>query len=95
MKMIIAAAVKFYIKKTDQEVIMCGLRHDAVFKQLKALGFLPHDGYKELEQGFLTTDGDFLNREQAYCHALKCNQIKHDNEPQRIYQPQLFSEMLW
>lgn len=29
------------------------------------------------------------------CHALKCNQIKHDNEPQRIYQPQLFSEMLW
>lgn len=52
MKMIIAAAVKFYIKKTDQEVILCGLRHDAVFKQLKALGFRTHDGYKELEQGF-------------------------------------------
>ena len=60
--MIIAAAVKFYIEKTDQEVILCGLRHDAPFRQLAALGFEPKVGYKELEQGFITTDGEFLNR---------------------------------
>ena len=88
--MIIAAAVKFYIEKTDQEVILCGLRHDAAFKQLKALGFRPHNGYKELEQGFLTTDGDFLNREQAYYHAVDCKQIEPDDEPAC-----LISEMLW
>lgn len=88
--MIIAAAVKFYIEKTDQEVILCGLRHDAAFKQLKALGFRPHNGYKELEQGFLTTDGDFLNREQAYYHAVDCKQIEPDDAP-----AWLISEMLW
>ncbi|HAU85344.1 MAG TPA: hypothetical protein DCW90_07540 [Lachnospiraceae bacterium] len=88
--MIIAAAIKFYIEKTDQEVILCGLRHDSVFKQLKALGFEPKKGYKELEQGFLTSDGKFLNREQAYYHALGCKQIKSDDEP-----AWLFSEMLW
>ena len=88
--MIIAAAVKFYIEKTDQEVILCGLRHNAVFKQLKALGFRPHNGYKELEQGFLTTDGDFLNREQAYYHAVECKQIEPDDGPDY-----LISEMLW
>ena len=56
--MIIAAAVKFYIEKTDQKVILCGLRHDAPFRQLAALGFEPKVGYKELEQGFITTDGE-------------------------------------
>lgn len=54
--MIIAAAVKFYIEKTDQKVVLCGLRHDAPFRQLAALGFEPKVGYKELEQGFITTD---------------------------------------
>lgn len=88
--MIIAAAVKFYIEKTDQEVILCGLRHDATFRQLAALGFNPKIGYKELEQGFITTDGEFLNREQAYYHAVSCRQIKPDDGP-----AWLISEMLW
>ena len=88
--MIIAAAVKFYIEKTDQKVVLCGLRHDAQFRQLAALGFEPKVGYKELEQGFITTDGEFLNREQAYYHAVSCRQIKPDDG-----QAWLISEMLW
>lgn len=88
--MIIAAAVKFYIEKTDQEVILCGLRHDAPFKQLAVLGFEPKKGYKELEQGFLTTDEEFLNREQAYYHALECKQIEPTDGS-----AWLISEMLW
>ena len=88
--MIIAAAVKFYIEKTDQEVVLCGLRHDAPFRQLAALGFEPKVGYKDLEQGFITTDGEFLNREQAYYHAVSCKQIEPDNGPDW-----LISEMLW
>ena len=87
--MIISAAIKFYIEKTDQEVILCGLRHDAR-KQLAALGFEPKKGYKEIEQGFITTDGKFLNRKQAYYHALECKQIEHTDGP-----AWLISEMLW
>lgn len=88
--MIIAAAVKFYIEKTNQEVILYGLRHDALFRQLAALGFEPKVGYKELEQGFITTDGEFLNRKQAYYHAVSCKQIKSGNGS-----AWLISEMLW
>ena len=88
--MIIAAAVKFYIEKPDQKVVLGGLRHDAPFRQLAALGFEPKVGYKELEQGFITTDGEFLNREQAYYHAVSCRQIKPDDG-----QAWLISEMLW
>lgn len=66
------------------------MRHDAPFRQLAALGFEPKVGYKELEQGFITTDGKFLNREQAYYHAVNCRQIEPDDVP-----AWLISEMLW
>lgn len=87
--MIIAAAVKFYIERTNQEVVLCGLRHDAPFKQLAALGFNSAE-YIAGEEGFLTTNGEFLDREQAYYHALECKQIKPTNGPDW-----LISEMLW
>ena len=35
-------------------------------------------------------DGEFLNREQAYYHALECSQIEPDDGP-----AWLISEMLW
>lgn len=88
--MILCSAIKFHIDKTNKEVILCGLRHGDIFKQLEALGFEPHKGYKEIEQGFLTDFGIFLSRNQAYTVALKYGQLKHpkDNE-------ELFSEDLW
>ena len=51
--MIVAAAVKFHITKTNDEVILCGCRHGNIFKQLQQLGFAPKQGYTEIEQGFI------------------------------------------
>jgi hypothetical protein len=34
-KMIVASAIKLFIEKTEEEVTLCGLRHNDIFKQLK------------------------------------------------------------
>ena len=88
-KMIIASAIQFYIDKTNEIVIMCGLRHGDIFKQLKLLGFEPNKGYKCISQGFITNTGKYLNRKEALEHALQCNQIS------KIHNTELFSEDLW
>ncbi len=44
------------------------------------------------EQGFLDSEGNFLNREEALIIALANNQIKDPND---IRANQLFSEDLW
>ena len=38
--MIIAAAIKYHIESTNEDVVLCGVRHGDIFVQLKALGFL-------------------------------------------------------
>ena len=48
--MILAAAIKYHIKKTGKDVILCGARHGDIFTQLEQLGFGPRDGYEEIEQ---------------------------------------------
>ena len=45
--MILASAIKSHILETNEEVILCGSRHDDIFKQLKYLGFEPKEGYIE------------------------------------------------
>lgn len=47
--MIIAAAIRFHIDKSDKDVTLCGNSHANIFKQLSDLGFEPKEGYKELE----------------------------------------------
>ena len=94
--MIIASAIMFYIEKTDKTVTLCGRRHGDIFAQLKALGFEPRKGYKEIEQGFIDHKGNFLNREQAFDHAVKCGQVTE----QTLKYTQgkscgLMSELLW
>lgn len=89
--MILAAAIKFHIDKTDEEVVLCGCRHGDIFKQLKSLGFDPKKGYKEIEQGFITNKNKFLTREEAYIHAIICGQVKLHREDMKS----LFSEDLW
>ena len=88
--MIQAAAIKVYVDKTRKECILCGIRHHAIIKQLKALGFEPGQGYKIIEQGFITDRGIFLDRSAALQHAKECNQpLANDHENE------LFSEDLW
>ena len=73
--MILAAAIKYYIEETGREVILCGARHGNVFIQLEMLGFEPHKGYKEIEQGFIDHKNNFLTREEAFEHAKMCGQV--------------------
>ena len=63
--MILAAAIKYHIKKTGKDVILCGARHGDIFSQLEQLGFGPRDGYDEIEQGFIDHHNNFLTREEA------------------------------
>ena len=92
--MILAAAIKFYIDKTDSYVVMCGHRHHNVFEQLKLLGFKAREGYREIAQGFIDDKNNFLTREEAYDHAVECGQIEDDREV-GTYVARLVSEDLW
>ena len=87
--MIIASAILFHIDKTDKDVVLCGLRHADIYKQLKLLGFKPKQGYKEISQGFINDAGNFLSREEAYIQALLSGQISEKSNKS------LFSEDLW
>lgn len=103
--MILAAAIKYRIKKTDKEVVLCGCRHGDIFQQLEALGFNPRDEYEEIEQGFINHRGDFLNRWEAFCHAYQCGQLSSKIYHKKmdmyvgikdaIHLPELISEDLW
>ena len=76
MKRIICAAIK--IMETDQ--VFYGHRHDQCFNSLNSqLSFnLNRQQIAKLEkiQGFVTGDGEFVDREQAFIIAKECGQIK-------------------
>lgn len=95
--MILASAIKYYIESTGEEVVLCGPRHGDIFKQLQGLGFDPKKGYKELEQGFVTHDGRFLDRVEAFNYAKEIGQISEKIilEREKIGQLSLISEDLW
>lgn len=96
--MIQASAIKFHINATNSDVILCGFRHKDIFEQLKYLGFKPNDGYKVISQGFITDNGEFLNRTDAFCHAFKCRQLSLatiESRTGRDGERELFSEDLW
>lgn len=100
--MICNGAVKFEIFPPNfpepKEVIIPCHRHGDAFLILKELGFSRHH-YRELCQGFLNENGEFLNRGEAYQEAVRCHQFtgryieEHYGElnPPRI----LFTEDLW
>ncbi len=95
--MIVCASIKFKIEKTNQETILCGVRHRDCFSQLSELGFEPKKGYEEIEQGFMTHDNRFLTREEAIAHAVTIGQV-NKRVRDRYYekkQTELFSEDLW
>ena len=97
--MIIAAATKYHIKATNKDVILCGCRHGDIFVQLEALGFEPKQGYKEIEQGFITHKNEFLTRQEAFEHAKQCGQlaakIVYEREHGCVGGLNLISEDLW
>lgn len=92
--MIICAAIK--LKIADTEHIVCGRRHGDCFNTIKQLNSNWANASKI--QGFITHTGKFLDRGQAWAHAMECGQIcplaqwlhKDNNWPE-----ELVSEDLW
>ena len=94
--MIICAALCL---KPDN-IIICGLRHSDCYETLYCLNpDLSKKARKEnlIIDGFITTENQFLDRAQAYQHALKCGQIssqlKHDKNERK--ENILYSEDLY
>lgn len=92
--MILCAAVMFYVHATNLNVIIPCRRHCDAFFILRDLGFAPNEGYKELAQGFIDTNGKFYTREQAYTHAIECGQLSETTKL-NMCSLYLFSEDLY
>ena len=73
--MIICAALRVQVEGLDHETIIPCIRHSDGFTILGDLGYYPKKGYKVLEQGFLTQDRKFLNRQDAWEHAAEIGQL--------------------
>lgn len=95
--MIICAAIKIQVEGLDHETIIPCHRHGDAFHILKDLGFTPKVKYKEITQGFINHNGEFLDRKEAFLHALNCGQLSastrwyKDNDNQK----ELYSEDLY
>lgn len=95
--MIICAAIKIQVEGLDHETIIPCHRHGDGFKLLKDLRYIPRIGYKELGQGFINHEGEFLNRQEAFSHALDCGQLSATTrECKRVNrETELYSEDLY
>jgi hypothetical protein len=70
--------------------------HDCINYAVEVLGLKPPIGAYFDGQGFYTEEGHFLNRIQAYKHALENNQITNRQKTGNGYNgDSLFSEDLW
>ena len=95
--MIICAAIKIQVEGLDHETIIPCRRHGDAYTILKDLGYAPRTQYKEIEQGFITTAGDFVDRKFALGHAIQCGQLnqttkwyKQDENIDELYSEDLY-----
>ena len=95
--MIICAALLVQIEGLDHTVTIPCRRHGDGYKLLHDLGYAPKTQYKVLEDGFIDHEGKFLNRVDAYQHALKCGQLtattkwyKADHKDSELYSEDIY-----
>lgn len=95
--MIICAAIKIQVEGLDHETIIPCHRHGDAFRILKDLGFTPKVKYKEITQGFINHNGEFLDRKEAFLHTLNCGQLsvstrwyKDDDNQKELYSEDLY-----
>jgi hypothetical protein len=90
--MILCAAIKY--KNWEGEYIVPCRRHAEGYELLLQLtGVSKFDLYPACEDGFITTKGDWLDRREAYSHAVECGQLSETVED--ISQGVLISEDLY
>ena len=73
--MLICAALLVQVEGLDHTTIIPCIRHGNGFKILEDLGYAPKTKYKVLDQGFLTQDNVFLNRQEAFKYAYEIGQL--------------------
>jgi hypothetical protein len=73
--MIICAALLIQVEGLDHTTYIPCARHGQGFRILSDLGYAPKAKYKVIEQGFLTHEGKFLNRHDAFQYASDIGQI--------------------
>ena len=95
--MIICAALLIQIEELDHETIVPCRRHSDGYKLLKDLGYAPKSKYKVISEGFISNEGKFFDRVQAYEHTLKCGQLsvttrwyKADHKDNELYSEDLY-----
>lgn len=73
-------------------IVICGYRHPDIIGILPTNNSLRNDGKEyKCTQGFITSKGRFVNREEAYLIAKKANQLLNDFEGKS----KLFSEDIY
>lgn len=61
------------VKRGDR--IWTGKRHDPIIQQMVKEG---EQRIRSDEQGFITLDGVYLNRKQAFKRAVECGQVNYN-----------------
>lgn len=73
-------------------IVICGFRHPDIISILPTNNSLRNDGKEyKCTQGFITSEGRFVDREEAYSIAKKANQLLNDFEGKS----ELFSEDIY
>lgn len=93
--MIICAALLVENKETKEQVVMPCFRHGNGLQMIQE--FCLRDKWRVIKQGFITHENVFLNRIEAYKHALSCGQLsaankwyKEDNREIELYSEDLY-----
>jgi hypothetical protein len=68
--------LKAAILQKDSRIVYVGRRHGDCFKVMQNSGVR----YQNCVQGFVDAEGNFLDRREAYKHALVCNQINQKKD---------------
>lgn len=95
--MLLCAALLIQVEGLDHETIIPCRRHGDGFLILKDLGYDPKTKYKILQQGFIDTTGRFLDRVEAYKHAIDCGQLSSSivQSKEHCREVELYSEDLY
>lgn len=72
--MIVCAALKVRLKDADYETMIPCWRHANGYEILRDFD-VPKDAIQYIDEGFMTSQGGFLDRKEAYAHALQCGQL--------------------
>ena len=88
---IVSAAIKFQVVGSENYNILCGKRHDAIFKFIHSLGI--QFNRQTYVQGFMTDDDKFVDRRTAKIIAESAGQIIRNSAGPNS--KELYSEDLW